>query len=54
MQKINKNTMTIKIIIPYQQWMKYGEDKCMGCRKKRVWGHLLCHGYIVPVKHKTI
>ena len=33
MQEINKNIMTIKIIIPYQQWMKYGEDKCMGCRK---------------------
>lgn len=33
MQEINKNIMTIKIIIPYQQWVQYGKDKCMGCRK---------------------
>lgn len=32
MQEIDKNIMTIKIIIPYQQWMQYGENKCRGCR----------------------
>ena len=25
--------MTIKFIIPYQQWMQYGEDNCRECRK---------------------
>ena len=33
MQEINKNIMTIKIIIPYQQWMKYGRNECRGCRR---------------------
>ena len=35
MQKINKNTMTIKISILYHQWMQYGKDKCMECRKNK-------------------
>lgn len=25
--------MTIKFIIPYQQWMQYGENECRGWRK---------------------
>lgn len=29
----NKNIETIKISIPYQQWMQYGEDNCRECRK---------------------